>query len=170
MSVSCECCVSKVWSWSLEKWGGLGPQGAVKLLWKKIYALCNIFMRKCLCKTQHGLDNKQVHNPLDCKPLLTARRQQREDTWTRAGRWSTHNSKYLRNVAHLVSFFFSPTYSAPQPMSVCGRTVATNSSALYMSSNSTVVTATATTYSLQTHENESVIVSTNSPTSIQRCR
>jgi hypothetical protein len=54
MSVSCECCVLSgrglcgglitrpeesyrvccvwVWSWSLEKWGGLGPQGAVELL------------------------------------------------------------------------------------------------------------------------------------------
>jgi hypothetical protein len=58
MSVSCECCVlsgrdlwdglitrpeesyqvwcvQKVWSWSLEKWGGLGPQGAVDPLEKK---------------------------------------------------------------------------------------------------------------------------------------
>jgi hypothetical protein len=25
-------CVEKVWSWSLEKWGGLGPQGAVEPL------------------------------------------------------------------------------------------------------------------------------------------
>jgi hypothetical protein len=32
-----ECVASKkVWSWSLEKWGGLGPQGAVKPLEKKI--------------------------------------------------------------------------------------------------------------------------------------
>jgi hypothetical protein len=30
-----ECGVSKVWSWSLEKWGGIGPQGAVEPL-KKI--------------------------------------------------------------------------------------------------------------------------------------
>ena len=30
-----ECGVSKVWSWSLEKWGGLGPQGAVEQLEKK---------------------------------------------------------------------------------------------------------------------------------------
>jgi hypothetical protein len=29
-----ECGVSKVWSWSLEKWGGLGPQGAVEPLGK----------------------------------------------------------------------------------------------------------------------------------------
>jgi hypothetical protein len=58
MSVSCECCVLSgrglcdelvprpekscrvwcvwVWSWSLEKWGGLGPQGAVQPLEKKI--------------------------------------------------------------------------------------------------------------------------------------
>jgi hypothetical protein len=56
MSVSCECCVLSgrgfcdglvsrpeesyrvwcvwVWSWSLEKWGGLGPQGAVEPLGK----------------------------------------------------------------------------------------------------------------------------------------
>jgi hypothetical protein len=25
-------CVYKVWSWSLEKWGDLGPQGAVEPL------------------------------------------------------------------------------------------------------------------------------------------
>jgi hypothetical protein len=30
-----ECGVSKVWSWSLEQWGGLGPLGAVKPLNKK---------------------------------------------------------------------------------------------------------------------------------------
>jgi hypothetical protein len=59
MSVCCECCVLSgrglwgraahssrgvlpsvvclkcVWSWSLEKWGGLGPQGAVEPLKKK---------------------------------------------------------------------------------------------------------------------------------------
>jgi hypothetical protein len=58
MSVSCECCVLSgrglcvelvprpeesyrvwcvwVWSWSLEKWGGQGPQGAVEPLEKKM--------------------------------------------------------------------------------------------------------------------------------------
>jgi hypothetical protein len=62
MSVCCECCVLSgrglcvglitrleesyrvwcvwVWSWSLEKWGGLGPQGAVEPLEKKII-YCN---------------------------------------------------------------------------------------------------------------------------------
>jgi hypothetical protein len=25
-------CLKSVWSWSLEKWGGLGPQGAVEPL------------------------------------------------------------------------------------------------------------------------------------------
>jgi hypothetical protein len=63
MSVSCECCVLsgrglcdklvprpeesyrvwcvyKVWSWSLEKWGGLGPQGAVEPL-EKIPGHCH---------------------------------------------------------------------------------------------------------------------------------
>jgi hypothetical protein len=57
MSVCCECCVLSgrglcdglitgpeesyrlwcvwVWSWSLEKWGGIGPQGAVEPLEKK---------------------------------------------------------------------------------------------------------------------------------------
>jgi hypothetical protein len=35
---STECGVSKkVWSWNLEKWGGLGPQGAVEPLKKNIY-------------------------------------------------------------------------------------------------------------------------------------
>jgi hypothetical protein len=28
-------CIKSVWSWSLEKWGGLGPQEAVELLEKK---------------------------------------------------------------------------------------------------------------------------------------
>jgi hypothetical protein len=32
-----ECGVSQMWSWSLEKWGGLGPQGAVEPLTKKGY-------------------------------------------------------------------------------------------------------------------------------------
>jgi hypothetical protein len=47
-------------------------------------------------------------------------------------------------------------------MSACGRTIATNSSALY---NSTVATAkaTAATYKLQTHKNMSVL-SRKSPT------
>jgi hypothetical protein len=61
MSVSCECCVLSgrglcdelvphpeesyrvwcvwVWSWSLENWGGLDPQGAVEPLEKKIKIL-----------------------------------------------------------------------------------------------------------------------------------
>jgi hypothetical protein len=29
-------CVKSVWSWSLEKWGGLGPQGAVEPLKKRL--------------------------------------------------------------------------------------------------------------------------------------
>jgi hypothetical protein len=28
-------CLKSVWSWSLEKWGGLGPQGALEPLEKK---------------------------------------------------------------------------------------------------------------------------------------
>jgi hypothetical protein len=37
-----ECGVYKwVWSWSLEKWGGLGPQGAVEPLEKKYVMLLN---------------------------------------------------------------------------------------------------------------------------------
>jgi hypothetical protein len=65
MSVSCECCqvevsasgwslvqrsptecgVSKwVWSWNLEKWGGLGPQGAVEPLKKKtLFSNCHVY-------------------------------------------------------------------------------------------------------------------------------
>lgn len=121
-------------------------------------------MYRCLCQTQNLLQNIQVHNPLQSKPLLTAvlnwsQRQQGEETWIRAGRWSTHNCKYLSNVAHLVS---PSPHSAPrQPMSACGRTVATNSSALY---NSTVATATVTIHSLQTHKNKHGLDSENSPT------
>jgi hypothetical protein len=66
MSVCCECCVLSgrglcdglmtrpeesyrvwcvwVWSWRLEKWGGLGPQGAVELLEKKNYYFCSLLV------------------------------------------------------------------------------------------------------------------------------
>jgi hypothetical protein len=64
MYVSCECCVWSgrglcdelvprpeesyrvrcvwVWSWCLEKWGGLGPQGAVEQLEQKQNVLTNL--------------------------------------------------------------------------------------------------------------------------------
>jgi hypothetical protein len=43
-----ECGVSKsVWSWSLEKWGGLGPQGAVEPLKKKDWTI-NFVISVCL--------------------------------------------------------------------------------------------------------------------------
>jgi hypothetical protein len=66
MSVCCECCVLSgrglcdglitrleesyrvwcdwVWSWSVEKWGGLGPQGAVEPLEKKILLFIYLFI------------------------------------------------------------------------------------------------------------------------------
>jgi hypothetical protein len=73
MSVCCECCVLSgrglcvglvtrpeesyrvwcvwVWSWSLEKWGGLGPQGAVDALGEKNVPVLNEYQKiiECCC-------------------------------------------------------------------------------------------------------------------------
>jgi hypothetical protein len=70
MSGCCECCVLSgrglcdglvtrpeesyrlwcvwVWSWSVEKWGGLGPQGAVERLEKNIY-ICTVYVYLYVC-------------------------------------------------------------------------------------------------------------------------
>jgi len=129
-------------------------------------------MHRRLWQTQDLLKNIHVHNLLHSKPLLTAvlncsRRQQREETWITAGRWSTHtrthNCKYLSNAAHLVSP--SPQSVARQAMSACGRTVSTNSSALY---NSTVATATATVTACKPIKTKNGLDWRNSPTWIQR--
>jgi hypothetical protein len=90
MYASCECCVLSgrglcdelvprpeesyrvcvsLWSWSLEQWGGLGPQGAVESLEKKV-----IFsMRRIICVVSvfgHSRSSGRSDKVLELRRLL----------------------------------------------------------------------------------------------------